>query len=84
MERRRPNHQSFGVYTDVTIRLDSLLGVAVEPDPPYRFVFDSFIVFCRVLSLSIGSQGTKMVFAGLKKESDRKDLIAYLKSTCSA
>lgn len=29
-------------------------------------------------------QGTKMVFAGLKKEKDRKDLIAYLKSTCSA
>eukprot|EP00977_Amphora_coffeiformis_P027735 scaffold34638_cov161-Amphora_coffeaeformis.AAC.6 len=30
------------------------------------------------------SCGTKMVFAGLKKEKDRNDLIAYLKSTCSA
>mmetsp|Transcript_12506 Transcript_12506/g.25287 ORF Transcript_12506/g.25287 Transcript_12506/m.25287 type:complete len:105 (-) Transcript_12506:77-391(-) len=29
-------------------------------------------------------KGTKMVFAGLKKEKDRNDLIAYLKSTCSA
>jgi hypothetical protein len=26
-------------------------------------------------------QGTKMVFAGLKKDSDRHDLIAYLKSS---
>jgi len=30
------------------------------------------------------SQGTKMVFAGLKKPKDREDLIAYLKKECTA
>eukprot|EP00531_Pseudo-nitzschia_arenysensis_P003209 CAMPEP_0116129878 /NCGR_PEP_ID=MMETSP0329-20121206/8160_1 /TAXON_ID=697910 /ORGANISM="Pseudo-nitzschia arenysensis, Strain B593" /LENGTH=110 /DNA_ID=CAMNT_0003624177 /DNA_START=138 /DNA_END=470 /DNA_ORIENTATION=+ len=29
-------------------------------------------------------KGTKMVFAGIKKPQDRKDLISYLKKTCSA
>jgi cytochrome c len=38
---------------------------------------------CTLLLLPL-VQGTKMIFAGLKKEKDRKDLIAYLKSTCTA
>ena len=43
----------------------------------------SISLFLILLSL-VYFQGTKMVFAGLKKPQDRKDLIAYLKKSCSA
>jgi hypothetical protein len=32
----------------------------------------------------VTQQGTKMVFAGLKKPQDRNDLIAYLKTSSTA
>lgn len=48
------------------------------------FLFEVCVSFLTMLPLFMRLQGTKMVFAGLKKEKDRKDLIAYLKATCSA
>lgn len=37
-----------------------------------------------LLQINVIEQGTKMVFAGIKKADERKNLIAYLKKTCSA
>ena len=33
---------------------------------------------------TFSSQGTKMVFAGIKKPQERQNLIAYLKASCEA
>lgn len=46
--------------------------------------FAVLLTISRVVVLVCAQQGTKMVFAGLKKPADRNDLIAYLKSSCSA
>jgi hypothetical protein len=46
------------------------------PSPAYACV-----LFC---SLVFFQQGTKMVFAGIKKADERKDLVAYLKASTTA
>jgi len=60
-----------------------------------KFLIKSYDIFLLLTSLCmlhllietdaiLKPQGTKMVFAGIKKPADRKDLIAFLKKSCTA
>jgi hypothetical protein len=86
MERRQPSDLALSTRVHTKgFGFDCSFGEVLLIDPD----FDSLVVSCSSplvvspLSSFIVLQGTKMVFAGLKKEADRKDLIAYLKATCS-
>mmetsp|Transcript_47218 Transcript_47218/g.92136 ORF Transcript_47218/g.92136 Transcript_47218/m.92136 type:complete len:104 (+) Transcript_47218:89-400(+) len=46
-------------------------------------IWDDSTLFQYLLNPKKMIKGTKMVFAGMKKPKDRKDLIAYLKKTCA-